>query len=123
MQFNLKLNFVALAAVITALAVSAAPATPGGHTALEKRTDGNVYLCTDANFAGDCTNYGFFDSQCSNLPGEFSDDISSFGPDAGWLCTININCTGATYAGVSPGFALLPDWLNDTFSSVRCQRI
>ncbi|KAJ6550929.1 hypothetical protein B0H10DRAFT_1802301, partial [Mycena sp. CBHHK59/15] len=84
-----------------------------------------VFICTDANFAGDCTNYGFFADQCSNFPGEFQDDISSFGPDAGWSCTMytDINCNGDTYTGTNPGFATLPAFLNDAFSSVRCERI
>ncbi|KAF7363011.1 Short chain dehydrogenase [Mycena venus] len=117
MQFPLKLNFVALGAAIVALTASAAPA------ALEAQVDGHVFICTDANFSGDCTNYGFFDDQCSNFPDEFNDDISSFRPDAGWSCTMytGINCTGDTFRGIlepaGPGF------FNDAFSSVRCERI
>jgi hypothetical protein len=45
---------------------------------LEARVDGNIFICTDKHFGGDCTNYAFFDDQCSNFPGEFNDDISSF---------------------------------------------
>ncbi|KAJ7152432.1 hypothetical protein C8R46DRAFT_1228661 [Mycena filopes] len=119
MQFTLKSAFVALAA---ALAVAAAPAGASTDSAL---VDGHVFICTDANFAGDCTNYGFFADQCSNFPGEFQDDISSFGPDAGWSCTMytDANCNGDTYTGTNPGFGTLPAFLNDAFSSVRCERI
>lgn len=48
--------------------------------------DGHVYICTDANWSGDCTNYGFYEGVCSNFPAEFQDDISSIGPDGGWKC-------------------------------------
>ncbi|KAJ7802292.1 hypothetical protein B0H14DRAFT_2713917 [Mycena olivaceomarginata] len=118
MQFNF--NFAVLAAAITALTAHAAPATT-----LEPLVDGHVFICTDANFSGDCTNYGFFADQCSNFPGEFADDISSFGPDSGWSCTMytDPNCNGDTYTGTSPGFGTLPAFLNDAFSSVRCERI
>jgi hypothetical protein len=97
--------------------------------------DGHVYICTDANF--DCTNYGFITNVCSNLPSEFQDYISSFGPDAGWACTFymcvvlffllinhprltrcfyrDANCSGGIYVGTD-----IPGWLNDAFSSVRC---
>ncbi|KAJ7752712.1 hypothetical protein B0H14DRAFT_3710497 [Mycena olivaceomarginata] len=115
MQFSLKLSFVALAAAIAALTVNAVPAT-----APEPDVDGHVYICTDANFSGDCTDYGFFAGQCSNFPGEFNDDISSFGPDVGWACTIDVNCSGDTYTGTYPGFGTLPGFLNDAFSSVLC---
>ncbi|KAJ7853454.1 hypothetical protein B0H13DRAFT_2358902 [Mycena leptocephala] len=82
MQFTLKLNFVALVTAIMALTINAAQ-----ENVLEARVDGHVFICTDVNFSGDCTNYGFFADLCSSFPGEFSDDISSFGPDAGW-CTL-----------------------------------
>ncbi|KAJ7680185.1 hypothetical protein B0H14DRAFT_3535900 [Mycena olivaceomarginata] len=118
MQFNF--NFVVLAAAIAALTAHAAPAI------LEPLVDGHVFICTDANFSGDCTNYGFFADQCSNFPGEFADDISSSGPIlAGRApCTrYDPNCNGDTYTGTRPGFGTLPAFLNDAFSSVRCERI
>ncbi|KAJ7157309.1 hypothetical protein C8R46DRAFT_1114089, partial [Mycena filopes] len=85
MQFTLKSAFVALAA---ALAGAAAPAGPSTDSAL---VDGHVFICTDINFGGDCTNYGFFNNVCSTFTGEFQDDISSFGPDKGWSCTLYTN--------------------------------
>ncbi|KAJ7801719.1 hypothetical protein B0H14DRAFT_2615063 [Mycena olivaceomarginata] len=77
---------------------------------------------TDANFGGDCTDYGFTNNVCSNLPSEFQDDISSFGPDAGWVCAFytDTNCSGGIYAGANPGFTDIPGWLNDAFSSYSC---
>ncbi|KAJ7680184.1 hypothetical protein B0H14DRAFT_3908229 [Mycena olivaceomarginata] len=102
MQFNF--NFVVLAAAIAALTAHAAPAT------LEPLVDGHVFICTDANFSGDCTNYGFFADQCSNFPGEFADDISSFGPDSGWSCTMytDPNCNGDTYTEPDPALERSP---------------
>jgi hypothetical protein len=89
MQFNL--NFAALVPAIAALTAHAAPAV--SPSILRKSlilifVDGHVFICTDANFSGDCTNYGFFADQRSNFPGEFADDISSFWPYAGWSCTM-----------------------------------
>lgn len=52
--------------------------------------DGHIYICTDANWDGDCDDYGFTDGACSNFPSEYQDDISSIGPDSGWLCTLYV---------------------------------
>ncbi|KAJ7152552.1 hypothetical protein C8R46DRAFT_1042809 [Mycena filopes] len=154
MQFTLKSAFVALAAALAVVAAPAvrlkpnpprrrSPSIQQGASTDSALVDGHVFIYTDANFAGDCTNYGFFDDQCSNFPGEFQDDISSFGPDAGWSCTMytsvpntlslsetlmgafhsDANCNGDTYTGTNPGFGTLPGFLNDAFSSVRCERI
>ncbi|KAJ7157286.1 hypothetical protein C8R46DRAFT_1040322 [Mycena filopes] len=118
MQFTLKSAFVALAA---ALAVAAAPAGPSTDSAL---VDGHIFLCTDVNFGGDCVNWGFFDNVCSTFPSEFQDDISSFGPDKGWICTLYTDngCEGQTYTSGNPGAGTLPGEVNDQFSSVRCVR-
>ncbi|KAF7344986.1 Short chain dehydrogenase [Mycena venus] len=112
--------FVALAA-LASFTVTAAPTGPI-KAALFKRVDGHVYICTDSNFGGDCTNYGFTNNVCSNLPSEFQDDISSFGPDKGWSCTMytDPDCTGAVYSATNPGTTLVPGFLNDSFSSLRC---
>lgn len=115
--------------------------------ALEARAaqvDGHIFICTDDQFSGECTNYGFVDNVCSNFPGEFQDDISSFGPDQGWICTLfmylfnmkltnayhshnycsndNCNSNQGTYDVQYPGFTHL-DYGNDAFSSLRCFRI
>lgn len=52
------------------------------------QVDGHIYICTDDNFSGSCTNYGFTANQCSNFPSGFQDNISSVGPDKGWVCTL-----------------------------------
>ncbi|KAJ7814692.1 hypothetical protein B0H14DRAFT_2603966 [Mycena olivaceomarginata] len=106
-------------ATAATVAIGAAPVSPTPDAAL---VDGHVYICTDANFGGDCTDYGFTNNVCSNLPSEFQDDISSFGPDAGWVCAFytDTNCSGGIYAGANPGFTDIPGWLNDAFSSYSC---
>ncbi|KAK1216101.1 hypothetical protein PQX77_021279 [Marasmius sp. AFHP31] len=76
-----KLAFVALVAAATS--VLAAPAIE----VREPAADGNLYVCTDFNFSGQCANLGFFRDQCNNMPSGFQDNISSFGPDDGWECT------------------------------------
>ncbi|KAJ7157282.1 hypothetical protein C8R46DRAFT_1114005 [Mycena filopes] len=118
MQFTLKSAFVALAA---ALAVAAAPAGPSTDSAL---VDGHVFICTDVDFGGDCTNYGFFNNVCSTFPSEFQDNISSFGPDKGWKCTLYTNngCSGLQSTATNPGITTLPGDVNDAFSSVNCVR-
>lgn len=52
------------------------------------QVDGHIYICTDDNFSGSCTNYGFVANQCSNFSSGFQDNISSVGPDKGWVCTL-----------------------------------
>ncbi|KAJ7814693.1 hypothetical protein B0H14DRAFT_3476837 [Mycena olivaceomarginata] len=119
MYFTLKYSFAALAVALGSLKVSAAPA---GLTADAALIDAHVYICTDSNFGGDCTNYRITNNVCSNLPSEFQDDISSFGPDQEWGCIFYTDpeCTGAVYSQAYPGATLVPGFLNDAFSSVRC---
>ncbi|KAF8998732.1 hypothetical protein BDQ17DRAFT_1428321 [Cyathus striatus] len=83
MQFNVA--FTLLAVVASALA-----APTGTEVALSNRAadvDGNLYVCTDANWGGECANLGFYVNECNNMPSGFQDNISGFGPDAGWECT------------------------------------
>ncbi|KAJ7055996.1 hypothetical protein C8F01DRAFT_1087362 [Mycena amicta] len=83
----MKHNFTALVALVAALAVvvSAAPAVHAKQLysllelmnvkrrppaeARSAEVSAHVFICTDINFAGDCTNYGFNNGQCSNFPG------------------------------------------------------
>ncbi|KAJ8087552.1 hypothetical protein PM082_006383 [Marasmius tenuissimus] len=113
MQFKLAL-------VAAASSVLAAPAT---LEVREPAVDGSLFVCSDANFSGQCANLGFFRGQCSNMPSGFQDNISSFGPDAGWECTTytDSNCSGLTYSGHNPGFPTLPPGINDAISSFRCE--
>ncbi|KAF8886539.1 hypothetical protein BD779DRAFT_1673167 [Infundibulicybe gibba] len=107
--------------------IAALAALPSGARPTEASTDsalvdGHLFVCTDANFAGACTNLGFFRGSCSNMPSGFQDNISSWGPDAGWVCITytNNNCQGLTYTGSSPGFGSLPPGINDAISSFQC---
>lgn len=52
--------------------------------------NGHVFVCTDANFEGDCDNYGVTLGQCSNFPPAFQGDISCFGPDDGLNCCLYV---------------------------------
>ncbi|KAJ7051485.1 hypothetical protein C8F01DRAFT_1262816 [Mycena amicta] len=117
MQFTLKLNFVPLTAAMAVL-TSAAPAIPVADV------DGHVFVCTDVDFAGDCSDYGFVNDVCSNFPPEFQNDISSFGPDQGFECITytDNDCSpaGLTYTAIWPGFSTLPPGINDAISSVIC---
>ncbi|THG97890.1 hypothetical protein EW026_g4196 [Hermanssonia centrifuga] len=116
MQF--KLAFAALASVLAI--ATAAP--------LEERAaqvDGHIFICTDDNYGGDCTNYGFTSGACSNFPSEFQDDISSLGPDSGWFCNLyldyNCNNDESSLRVDYPGISAL-GWGNDAFSSLQCYR-
>jgi hypothetical protein len=48
--------------------------------------DGHLFVCTDDNFTGDCANFAFNVDECINFNSPFQDSISSFGPDAGFIC-------------------------------------
>ena len=52
-----------------------------------KRDNGNVYVCTDANFEGSCENLSFANGFCENLAPTYERSISSLGPDPNWECT------------------------------------
>ena len=48
--------------------------------------DGGLFVCTNAQFTGNCQNIGFNNGQCVVFPSAFQNDISSLGPDQGWVC-------------------------------------
>ncbi|THG94153.1 hypothetical protein EW026_g7261 [Hermanssonia centrifuga] len=121
MQF--KPTFSVLAAIVLSMAsVKLATASPVVETRAAE-VDGDLYACTDANWAGQCENLGFYNGQCENFPADLQDDISSIGPDAGWVCVlyINDNCDGSAGSLIvtSPGFDQL-QWGNDALSSFVC---
>ncbi|KAF9475467.1 hypothetical protein BDN70DRAFT_883666 [Pholiota conissans] len=86
------------------------------------QVDGHLYVCTDINFTGICANVAFNVDQCINFVSPFQDTISSWGPDAGFLCITytDINCNGLTYTAAKPGFSSLPPGINDAISSFQC---
>ncbi|KAF8886536.1 hypothetical protein BD779DRAFT_1673163 [Infundibulicybe gibba] len=109
----------ALGFLIAALPSGARPTEASTDSAL---ADGSLFVCTDANFSGACINLTFFNAVCSNMPSGFQDNISSFGPDPGWVCITytDPDCRGTTYVGTYPGFAGLPSGINDAISSFHC---
>ncbi|KAJ7277913.1 hypothetical protein C8J57DRAFT_1465745 [Mycena rebaudengoi] len=89
------------------------------------KTPGNVRICTDAGFTGNCITLNGGSTQCNNFPGSFNDNISSFGPDDGQDCFIFVflssdaGCTGAQAGPIRfPGISNLNDiGFNDKISS------
>ncbi|KAG9097034.1 hypothetical protein FS749_007157 [Ceratobasidium sp. UAMH 11750] len=65
-----------------------------------------------------------WDGKCVNVGPDFNDNVSSFGPDNGWTCTIysNVGCNGRATGGVIyPGIYNLADYNNnDAMSSFQC---
>jgi hypothetical protein len=57
------------------------------------QANAHVFICTDYNYGGACTNYGVTKGQCSNLPSAYNDNISSLGPDNGLTCTFYLCVT------------------------------
>ncbi|KAF7332757.1 Short chain dehydrogenase [Mycena kentingensis (nom. inval.)] len=111
------MQFSAILTVLVAGAVTAASVIPNGHVhvvdaadymanglanatvvkrnlALEltKRTPGNVYFCTDINFAGTCVYItGAFSTGCVELGPDLDNLVSAVGPDEGQVCTLYEN--------------------------------
>ncbi|KAF8989492.1 hypothetical protein BDQ17DRAFT_1434424 [Cyathus striatus] len=82
MQFNVA--FAIFAMIASALA--APTVTELSDRAAE--VDGTLFVCTDNNWSGACTTLGFYVDQCNDMPSNYQDNISSFGPSAGWECTV-----------------------------------
>lgn len=51
------------------------------------QANGHIYICTEGGFGGECENYTVSNGVCTNFPSGFNDQISSWGPDQGWICT------------------------------------
>ncbi|KAF8886505.1 hypothetical protein BD779DRAFT_1673137 [Infundibulicybe gibba] len=116
-----KLALGSLVAALAALPSGARPAEASTDAAL---ADGNLFVCTDPNFAGQCVNLAFFNGVCSTLPSGLQDNISSWGPDAGWVCITYTedNCQGTSFAGSFPGFPTLPAGIDNAMNSYQCFR-
>ncbi|KAJ7256080.1 hypothetical protein C8J57DRAFT_1517812 [Mycena rebaudengoi] len=106
-------SFFALIPFVAATALPPAPQTPG-----------NVRVCTDAGFTGNCQTLNGGSTQCVNVPGGFNDEISSFGPDDGQDCFIfaDAGCVGAQNGPIRfPGISNLKTvGFNDKMSSWKC---
>ncbi|KAJ7140857.1 hypothetical protein C8R44DRAFT_726570 [Mycena epipterygia] len=115
--------------------VYALPAPEGDLGALSARTQGNVFVCVNAGFTGDCTTLHGSSGECVNVPLVFNDNISSVGPDSGQDCFFfmqvfpraldDANCGGSSLGPIrDPG---IPDLnidadvaFNDAISSFSC---
>ncbi|QRD04814.1 hypothetical protein JI435_107420 [Parastagonospora nodorum SN15] len=89
---------------------------------VEKRGNGNFYVCTDKNFGGICQNLAFTTDVCYTLASPFQDSISSAGPDS-YACSVyqDNGCNGNNILITKPGINNLADFnFNDIISSYRC---
>ncbi|KAJ6620489.1 hypothetical protein B0H10DRAFT_1079081 [Mycena sp. CBHHK59/15] len=107
--------------------VYAIPAPERDLGALSARTQGNVFVCVDADFTGQCTTLHGSSGQCVNVPLVFNDNISSVGPDSGQDCFffIDANCGGSSLGPIrDPGIPNLnvdaTVAFNDAISSFKC---
>ncbi|KAJ7509139.1 hypothetical protein B0H11DRAFT_2432870 [Mycena galericulata] len=90
-------------------------------------TQGNVFVCVDAEFTGDCAVFHGDNAECVDFSGSFLNDISAIGPDADQTCFFwnGFGCTGEELGPVTdPGIADLNvaatvDF-NDHLSSFAC---
>ncbi|KAI5816156.1 hypothetical protein BZA77DRAFT_369136 [Pyronema omphalodes] len=84
---------------------------------------GGVYYCEDAFWGATCI-YNIYNlAKCHNVPSEFNDKISSFGPDDGTFCFVyeHENCKGASKLLEYPGSDYLSEFgFNDRISAFAC---
>ncbi|KAL8403947.1 hypothetical protein RB594_008996 [Gaeumannomyces avenae] len=85
--------------------VAAAPTADAG---LEKRTPGNVFLCTGSGWGNTCGNFFVGTGGCKPIPEPWRGSVGSAGPDRGALCRLfdasHGDCTGSGLAILeSPG--------------------
>ncbi|KAJ7509143.1 hypothetical protein B0H11DRAFT_2217545 [Mycena galericulata] len=90
-------------------------------------TAGNVFVCTDAGFTGDCAVFAGANAACVNFSGGFLNDITAIGPDSGASCYFwnGEDCSGEELGPVSsPGISDLNVQatvdFNDHVSSFAC---
>ncbi|KAJ7055794.1 hypothetical protein C8F01DRAFT_1318541 [Mycena amicta] len=81
---------------------------------------GHLYICTDENFAGVCTKFGFYDSVCQTFPPGFANQISSAVADPGWQCGLSssTDCSGGFFVS-NPGSASMQGFDNQAVA-VQC---
>ncbi|KAJ7359984.1 hypothetical protein DFH08DRAFT_953071 [Mycena albidolilacea] len=87
--------------------VSAEVYMGGNHTSdhINKRTPGNVRLCTAVGFSGYCvTITGGTDGGCIDLAFDLDNLVSSFGPDPNQSCMV-FNAHGCADSGPTPRWA------------------
>ncbi|KAJ6535554.1 hypothetical protein B0H19DRAFT_1271297 [Mycena capillaripes] len=120
--------FSALLATVLATAVTASPVASSeahGSSELAKRGPGDVYVCPQTGWGGDCAVLHIGLNTCNNIPG-WQYRILSLGPDAGATCVghSQSGCTGDswsfTYPGDSTGgYATADPWALK-IASIKC---
>ncbi|KAI5120973.1 hypothetical protein M0805_006645 [Coniferiporia weirii] len=129
MQFSLSFSSLVAVAVIALSTGTAASPTPAPATeTLEKRTVGGVYICTDLNWEGTCGYAVQPLEECIVLGSEWSDQISSFGPDECTTCFgyEESSCSEASwefnYPGDGSGGLSTNNPWNDNIRAFMCEK-
>lgn len=121
-----KFTFVTLAVALAALHdASASPITNATVASTSDDIWGNLYVCTDANWSGNCDNIWFENSRCWVLPTEYQNDVTSIGPPEDWYCYgyVDYNCEDDFIDFQYPGISDLGDGntnYNDKLKSFVC---
>lgn len=73
----------------TSLLLLTATSSAASHLSTRADSKTNIYICTDPNWAGTCTNMAVTAGKCYNMPAGFDENVSSTGPDEGTFCTLH----------------------------------
>lgn len=57
---------------------------------LESRAPGDVTLCSEADYAGDCVSLSVPFNECQKVPASLVDNVGSMKVDAGAFCRITL---------------------------------
>ncbi|KAJ7508750.1 hypothetical protein B0H11DRAFT_2431788 [Mycena galericulata] len=77
-----------------------------GISARAPATTGNVFVCVDAGFTGDCATFHGDNAECVDFSGSFLNDISAIGPGPASSGSNGFGCTGEELGPVTdPGIA------------------
>ncbi|KAJ7696277.1 hypothetical protein B0H17DRAFT_1198196 [Mycena rosella] len=108
---KLSAAFFALVPFVAAIPAPGNVVDTASTTAvISARTQGNVFVCTEAGFLADCAIFHGASNQCVDLTPDFNDVISAIGPDPDQDCFFwtDPNCIGEQLGPIrSPGIANL----------------
>ncbi|KAF2664342.1 hypothetical protein BT63DRAFT_444081 [Microthyrium microscopicum] len=107
--------------ILIALAASVASAAPTGATTAAKDQE-LIQLWQDQKFLGlKFTGSGVVD-KCFNLPGDFTNNVSSAKAKPGFRCTIWVkkDCKDTGFSFDEAGNKVLPDWIDNKSKSWKC---
>ncbi|KAF1914771.1 hypothetical protein BDU57DRAFT_519953 [Ampelomyces quisqualis] len=111
---------------LLATALATPDPAPQASSPRPRVTPTHLYVCTDASFAGKCSNLSLKPSVCYTLGPNYARKVSSAGPDKGTFCTLysEKGCRGKALPFTWPGIRRLGRYeYDDTTSSVRCDYI